>query len=320
MSASGKVTIGLPVFNGENYLAAAIESVLGQTYRNLELIVCDNASEDRTESICRDFAARDQRVVYHRNPTNIGAAANHNKCVHLATGEYFKWMSHDDLLEPRYIEECVKALEADKDAILAQCIVHCFDMQGRVFEIYDHSTWNTGSENQAVRLHAALCNPRCLEIFGLVRTKSMASSILQGGYTGADRTVVVDLALRGRFVLVPEPLFLNRDHPTRSSRWTNRLEYLSWWTGQKGQWKCSTGLFYRDCLKLINRYANSPADRLSCYRELLHSLRLFGRRRRLFLEPLAAVNPRLIKYVTAAKRSIAQRRRPAADREMQKQN
>ena len=79
-------------------------------------------------------------------------------------------------------------------------------------------------------------------------------------------------------------------------------------------------MFYRDCLKLINRYANSPADRLSCYRELLHSLRLFGRRRRLFLEPLAAVNPRLIKYVTAAKRSIAQRRRPAADREMQKQN
>src|SRR5262245_43367226 len=136
MDTSVKVSVGLPVYNGENYLAAAVSSVLAQTYSNLELIICDNASEDKTEAICQDFAARDKRVLYYRQPANLGAAVNHNKCFELASGQYFKWISHDDLLEPGYIEACVKVFRDQPNVILVQSVVHCIDEKGHVFEVY----------------------------------------------------------------------------------------------------------------------------------------------------------------------------------------
>src|SRR4051794_15444571 len=70
------VTIGLAVYNGERYLREALESLVGQTLRDVEIVICDNASDDATEAICREFAERDPRVRYHRNATNIGGARN----------------------------------------------------------------------------------------------------------------------------------------------------------------------------------------------------------------------------------------------------
>ena len=68
-----KVAIGLPVYNGQNYVARAIESILSQTFEDFELIICDNCSGDDTENICREFAANDRRIRYYRNERNIGA-------------------------------------------------------------------------------------------------------------------------------------------------------------------------------------------------------------------------------------------------------
>ncbi len=84
-----RVSIGLPVFNGERYLARAIDSVLGQDFRDFELIICDNASTDRTAEICAAYARRDARVRYVRNPRNLGAGPNYDRCFHLARGTYF---------------------------------------------------------------------------------------------------------------------------------------------------------------------------------------------------------------------------------------
>ncbi len=91
-SGAPRVSIGLPVFNGERYLARAIDSILAQDFRDLELVVCDNASTDRTAEICAAYARRDPRVRYHRNPRNLGAGPNYDRCFHLARGEYFKWI------------------------------------------------------------------------------------------------------------------------------------------------------------------------------------------------------------------------------------
>ena len=81
-------SIGLPVFNGENFLAPAIESILGQTYDDFELIISDNASTDATSQICRDFARRDSRVRYIRNARNLGADPNYNAVFRAARGRY----------------------------------------------------------------------------------------------------------------------------------------------------------------------------------------------------------------------------------------
>ena len=78
------ISVGMPVYNGEQYLESAIRAVLDQTCEDLELIISDNASTDRTAQICNDFAARDSRVRFSRNPDNIGAARNYNRVFELA--------------------------------------------------------------------------------------------------------------------------------------------------------------------------------------------------------------------------------------------
>src|ERR1700743_3284119 len=92
-----RLTIGLPVYNGEKYLAEAIAALLGQTYKDFELIISDNASPDGTADICQRYVQLDSRVRYIRQPKNIGLAPNHNVLVEQARGELFKWAANDDL-------------------------------------------------------------------------------------------------------------------------------------------------------------------------------------------------------------------------------
>ena len=101
-----RVTIGLPVYNGEDFLESALDTLLAQTYTDFELVIADNASTDRTGEICRR-AARDARVRYHRNDENVGAMRNFNRVFELARGEYFMWAAHDDAHEPDYLRRCV---------------------------------------------------------------------------------------------------------------------------------------------------------------------------------------------------------------------
>src|SRR5262249_60446249 len=109
-------SVGLPVFNGESYLESAITSVLGQTFEDFELIICDNASTDRTAEICNDYAARDSRIRYFRNPRNLGAAPNYNLAFSQARGRYFKWLAHDDRMRPSFLAKTVRVLDDRTDA------------------------------------------------------------------------------------------------------------------------------------------------------------------------------------------------------------
>jgi glycosyltransferase involved in cell wall biosynthesis len=120
MSAAAEplVSIGLPVRNGERCLGEAVRSVLGQQFDRLELVISDNASNDGTEEICRQFAAVDGRVRYHRQPQDIGLVGNFNAVLHLARGTYVKWMGDDDWLTPRYVSRCVEVLDDDAALIL----------------------------------------------------------------------------------------------------------------------------------------------------------------------------------------------------------
>src|SRR5262245_165844 len=95
--ASARLSVGVPVYNGEAFLRQTLESILSQSFGDFEMIVSDNASTDDTEAIAREFAARDARVRYHRNRTNLGLAKNYNLLFSLASGEYFKWASADDV-------------------------------------------------------------------------------------------------------------------------------------------------------------------------------------------------------------------------------
>ena len=114
-----KVTIGLPVFNGIDYISQAIESILSQTFADFELYISDNASDDGTAEICRDFARRDRRIRYLHQPHNVGAAENYNLLFALGTGPYFKWAAHDDILHPRFLDVAVGILECHPHVVVA---------------------------------------------------------------------------------------------------------------------------------------------------------------------------------------------------------
>ena len=98
MSKPPRISIGMPVYNGEQFLAGALDSVLTQDFEDFELIISDNASEDGTQKICLDYAARDRRIRYYRNEMNIGGSRNHSRVFELSAAEYFKWAHYDDWL------------------------------------------------------------------------------------------------------------------------------------------------------------------------------------------------------------------------------
>ena len=97
-----KVSVCIPVYNGSEYLAESIKSVLSQTYNNFHLFVCDNCSTDNTEEIVRSF--HDPRLTYVRNAENIGLVGNSNRCLELANGKYVNIWHHDDVMLPENIE------------------------------------------------------------------------------------------------------------------------------------------------------------------------------------------------------------------------
>ena len=111
------VSIGMPVYNGENTLRKAISSLLEQTYKNIELIISDNASSDGTEAICREYAAKDKRVRYFRQLINLGGEPNFKFVFDEAHGEYFMWAAGDDLFSTNFIEINQKFLSENHDYV-----------------------------------------------------------------------------------------------------------------------------------------------------------------------------------------------------------
>src|SRR5690349_9582986 len=119
MTAQPRVSVGLPVYNGEKYLTESLDALLSQSCTDIEIIVSDNASTDTTEDICRRYMADDDRIRYLRQPRNIGAAANHQVVLDAARAELFKWASHDDLYSTDLLARCVKALDEHAEVVLA---------------------------------------------------------------------------------------------------------------------------------------------------------------------------------------------------------
>ncbi|HEV7223978.1 MAG TPA: glycosyltransferase family 2 protein [Pirellulales bacterium] len=219
-----RVSIGLPVYNGENYLALAIDSLLGQSYQDFELIVSDNASTDRTEAICRAYAARDARIRYCRETENRGAAWNFNRLVGLAQGEYFKWAAHDDLCAPEWLARCVDVLDRDSSVVLCFTKHAPIDAEGRPFKATRRDAgerapkreFDASQPHRRYRDVLVHCD-WCYEMFGLARTRLMRRTGLQRAYFGGDKMLLAELSLLGRFEEVPEILFYPRQHAGQSS-------------------------------------------------------------------------------------------------------
>lgn len=226
-----RVSIGLPVYNGENYLEAAVESILRQDFGDFELIVSDNGSDDATQAICLRFAELDSRVRYYRSDTNRGAAWNYNRTFELARGEYFKWQAHDDLCLPGFLRSCLEVFDsAPPSVVLVYPKTEIIDSNGNALAQHVAETIDTRDENPHIRLGRVLKNLNmACAVFGLMRSSALQQTRLIDRFIASDYVLLAELAMLGELREVPQTLFLRRLHPrisTYASR--NPTQLLQW--------------------------------------------------------------------------------------------
>lgn len=128
-----QVSIGMPVYNGAKFIHEALDSLLAQTFTDFELIISDNASTEETEAICREYVAKDARIRYVRQSTNLGASANFQFVLDEAVGEYFMWAAADDVWLPDYISVCVDSLAGSAKASFVATAYKCVSRISRLF-------------------------------------------------------------------------------------------------------------------------------------------------------------------------------------------
>jgi glycosyltransferase involved in cell wall biosynthesis len=267
METRPKVSIGLAVYNGEQYLEQAVDSLLAQTFTDFELIISDNASTDRTPEICQKYAAQDPRVRYHRNATNIGGANNENLTFKLSKGEYFRWAAHDDLCAPELLEKCVAVLESHPEIVLCH---------SQMVEMVEGITRNKTTDNRLgekpepyLRFgELSRRNHSCEATYGVIRADVMRKTPLQKNYTGSDRVFLAELSLYGPFYQVPEPLFYKRFHTKNLLvDWRTRMAWFD--TAYVGKIVYPNWLEFFDYLSVINRVPSSFKTKIRCYLHML---------------------------------------------------
>lgn len=258
-----RVTVGLPTYNGERYLSESLDALLAQTYRDFELIISDNASTDGTPGICQRYVEKDPRVRYIRQEHNIGAAANHNVLIDQARGEYFKWASDDDLYNVELLERCVALLDENDDVVVAHAADAFIDSDGRII---GETTYRlaTRSPSPSERFRSVLYGRGGNDFYGLVRTDVLRRTHRHGSYHNADRTIVAELALHGRFAHWPQVLYFRRDHVDRSERDTGRATDdrppREGWT-----WVRSLVKYVSGFVDGIRAAPLTPSQRAACY-------------------------------------------------------
>jgi glycosyltransferase involved in cell wall biosynthesis len=265
-----KVSIGLPVYNGENFIEAALDSLLNQTFEDFELIISDNASTDRTEEICRTYVAKDKRLRYVRSETNLGAARNFNHVFELSSGQYFKWAAHDDICAPSFVERCVSVLDQDSSVSLAFSKTKFIDKHGKFLHDYNYRLRVSSPKPSQRFFDLVVANHIVVEAFGVIPSSLLKRTPLLGGYVGSDRVMLSELALHGRFFEIPDYLFFHREHPLRSTKAFPGLhERVAWFDPAKAHtvvyptWKLLAAH-----LASIGKVPLSPLERLQCYGQM----------------------------------------------------
>ena len=305
-----RVSIGLPVYNGQRFLAQAVSSLLAQTYADFELVICDNASTDDTEAICRRFAAADPRVRYHRNETNLGAAPNFNRAFALSTGRYFKWAAHDDVYAPTYLARCVEVLDNDPTVVLCHSGAVIIDEEGR--ELRPANGSRTGAPagktpgnglrwedlyemprrldlpRPADRFrNVLLATRRCFEIFGLVRSEALARTALHESFYGSDKVILLALSLMGRMVEIPEPLFFRRHHAGTSGSIKSVRDREAWISTRRraSRWSFPRVKCLRGYCRSVIRTPLDWRERTGCIAAVARYLTQSGRWMSVLREP-----------------------------------
>lgn len=213
------VTIGVPTYNGEQYIRQALDSLLAQDFEDFELIISDNASEDRTREICLEYSKRDQRVKYYRNNSNMGLDQNFNQVFKLSRSPYFTWASSDDTRHTSFLSACLEVLENNESIVLCYSEVLIIGSNGHVVGLKEDDKLEISSDDPAERFRQSLWKINSgTPIHAVIRSSAMKKTKLLGGFLNSDVVFLKELSLLGNFHQVARPLFYRRAHDMQASK------------------------------------------------------------------------------------------------------
>lgn len=202
------VTIGMPIRNGENTVIAAIESLCAQTEPHFQIRISDNASTDRTASLCAELCRLDHRIFYERLSNNIGSAANFGRLLRSADLDYFMWAACDDLWAPTFLETSLQLLSEAPDAIGAAVGVRIIDDIGtEIGRILPPCSLQSSS---ALDRGRGATGDGYMAIYGLWRRAALSADAAVGDFAGSATSFVFSMAMKGRIVTTSDILVTYR--------------------------------------------------------------------------------------------------------------
>lgn len=215
------VSIGVPAFNGAAFLRRALDSILAQTYDNLEVVICDAASTDQTEEICRHYQDKDPRIIYYRSAHEMGRVRHYWKTFELCSGEFFMWADQWDEKPAQAVERCVAALLCDPEAVLAYgpVLERVPNSAGLVGVIHHMPMQRLKSEQRIGILARELRS--IMIIYGLFR-RSVLQKVVYPEHSAPDVLLLLQVCAFGSFVSITSPIVIYR---TRQS-YPSHIMYL----------------------------------------------------------------------------------------------
>ena len=265
MANQPAVSIGMPVFNGGDFLTTTLNSLVRQTFSDYELIISDNGSTDSTQSICESFAERHTNIRYYRHAKNAGAAWNFNYVFQSACGDYFKWAAHDDILAPTCLASLVGILDAHSSVVLAYTRALLINENDEVVGLlHDGLDRRQSYASDRIRNYSpAACNP----VFGLIRRSALTKTSLIGPYPSSDMILLWQPLLLGEIHEYPKVLFLRRSHPKSSVRanpdFSSRMNWFA--PGRKARFYLPTANRVRRYLLAIVDSDLPKKEKMRCY-------------------------------------------------------
>jgi glycosyltransferase involved in cell wall biosynthesis len=266
ITAPPLVSVGLPVRNAETTIADVVGSVLAQDHENLELVITDNASTDDTETVCRELARGDARIVYCRQPENIGLLPNFVFAMYRAQGEYFRWIGDDDWLATDYVSRCLAALTARPDAVLATTFLEYTGPDGETADLVAYDPTPLASADPVDRVSAMLDALNAHEfvvdpLYALMR-RDRVVAIPRRNMFQEDQAYAVKLALAGPWTHVPAVLAGRNVREAHAAAAARRLDVPAW------QVRMPTFLLCREILRELSPVGLDARQRWRSYWEV----------------------------------------------------
>ncbi len=202
------VSIGLPIYNEERYLSETLDSLLAQDYRNIEIIISDNASTDKTQEICKDYSIRFPKIHYTRFESNMGQGVNFNKVLVESNGEYFMWAAGHDMWSPNFITTCLNKLSHNSNAIVAVPSCRWIDENGEIIEKRSGFSDTRGME--LIARYFTMFWGNMHATYGLMHTDIIKKWPVRK-IIGEDLILLTYLSLQGDFVHAGKALWSRRE-------------------------------------------------------------------------------------------------------------